>query len=161
MPTKRSMEESGKTTEKQAGAEEIQGKPVVPTAAIKGKEATMSSTTPNSPSTDVNQTSNGTAAPFDPVKAIKAAMEKVNISAKQKYPLSMPVIKMNLKYKPMEHITKAPNFYKYVPAVYSDALNFDYADTDYELVEKDRVFLRELNSKIVNGTITVSTKVPN
>lgn len=49
---------------------------------MKGKEATMSSTTPNSPSTDVNNTQNGVAAPFDSVKAIKAAMEKVAICSK-------------------------------------------------------------------------------
>lgn len=120
----------------------------------------MSSTTPNSPSTDVNNTQNG-AAPFDSVKAIRAAMEKVAICSKQKYPMSMPVIKMNLKYKPMEHITKAPHYFRYVPPVHVDALNFDFSDEDYELIERDRQFLKELNAKIVNGTITVTSRVPS
>lgn len=124
----------------------------------------MSSTNPNSPSTDVKQVSNGGAGapPGDPFKAmIKEAMEKVNICSKQRYPRSEPIIKMNLRYKPMDHITKAPHYFRYVPPVYSDSLNFDFDDHDYELIERDREFLKELNSKIVNGSITITSKVPS
>jgi len=65
-------------------------------------------------------------------------MEKFGSSDKEKYPRIMPLIKTNLRYKPKEEVTKAPHFYKYVPSVYRDAHNFDFADTDYELVETDR-----------------------
>ena len=88
-------------------------------------------------------------------------MDKVVTTGKEKYPRSMPVIKMNLKYKPMEHITKAPHFVKYNPKVYQDALNFNFSDNDYALVESDKAFLRELNSKIVAGNIVVTSRVPN
>lgn len=40
-------------------------------------------------------------ASFNPTKAIRDAMAKVVTSEKEKYPRSMPVIKMNLRYKPM------------------------------------------------------------
>ena len=60
----------------------------------------------------------------------------------------MPTVKLNLKYKPMENITQAPHYYKFVPTVYSDALNFDYADKDYEIREKDKKFLQTLNEKL-------------
>ena len=59
----------------------------------------------------------------------------------------------------MEHITKAPHFFKYVPPVYSDALNFDFDDKDYELVERDKQFLRDLNAKIVQGNGSINTNV--
>lgn len=75
--------------------------------------------------------------------------------------MSMPTIKMNLRYKPMDHITKAPHYYRYVPPVFSDSLNFDFYDEDYELIERDREFLKELNAKIVNGMITVTSRVPS
>ena len=70
---------------------------------------------------------------------------------KEKYPRPTPVIKMNLKFKPMDHITKAPHYFKYVPAVYSDSLTFDYADKDYEIRERDKRFLSTLNEKIAQG----------
>ena len=60
----------------------------------------------------------------------------------------------------MEEITQAQHFYKYVPEVFSDALNFDYSDADYELVERDKQFLRDLNAKIAQGNGTISTNVP-
>ena len=46
-----------------------------------------------------------------------------------------------------------------MPEVYSDGLNFDLDETDYELVERDKVFLRDLNAQIAqgNGTISSST----
>lgn len=84
----------------------------------------------------------------DVPKNVKAAMEQVAKMDKEKYPKAMPVVKMNLKYKPMESITKAPHFVKFIPPVYSDALNFDYADKDYEIREKDRKFLSILNEKL-------------
>ena len=40
-------------------------------------------------------------ASFNPTKAIRDAMAKVVTSQKEKYPRSMPVIQMNLRYKPM------------------------------------------------------------
>ena len=130
-----------------------------------GRESTgNSSNNPGSTPTDAmiastqRQTSSISAA-FDSVKAIKEAMEKVESADKEKYPRSMPLIKMNRKYKPMEHITKVPHFFKYVPPVYSDALNYDFDDTDYELVERDKQFLRDLNAKIEKGNGTINTNV--
>ena len=117
----------------------------------------MSSTTPNSPANDPASTS-GTL--FDPAQAIKAAMDKVVMTGIEKYPRPMPVIKMNLRYKPMEHITKAPFYIKYTPKVYQDALNFNFSELDYALVENDKAFIRDLNSKIVNGTIVIPSRVP-
>ena len=61
-------------------------------------------------------------------------MEKVVTTGKEKYPRLMPIIKMGLRYKPMKHITAVPHFFKYVPAVFSDSLTFDFGDRDYELV---------------------------
>ena len=72
-------------------------------------------------------------------------MSKMKISPKERYIRAMPIIKVNLKYKPIKSITKAPHYIKYVPTVYSDALNFDFAENDYELVERDRKYLKELN----------------
>ena len=68
----------------------------------------------------------------------------------------MPVIKLNLQYKPMDVITKADHYFKYVPSVYSDAPNFDFADKDYEIRERDKVFLRELNEKIAQGSGSIA-----
>ena len=86
-------------------------------------------------------------------------MDKYETTGKEKYPLPMPVINMKLKYKPMEHVTAVPHFFKYVPAVFSDTLTFDFADNDYELVERDKQFLRDLNAKIAQGNGTISTNV--
>ena len=66
---------------------------------------------------------------------------------------------MNLKYKPMEHITKVPHFFKYVPEVFSDSLTFDWGDKDYELVQRDKQFLRDLNAKIAKGNGTIESTV--
>ena len=79
---------------------------------------------------------------------IKEAQAKVESMGKEKYPRAVPVIKQNLKYKPMEQVTKAPHFLKYVPTVFTDGPNFDYNHHDYELNEKDKKFLAELNGKI-------------
>lgn len=70
---------------------------------------------------------------------------------KDKYPRAMPVVKLNLNFKPMEEITQAPHYFKYVPSVFSDALNFDFIDKDYEIREKDKKFLQGLNEKIAQG----------
>lgn len=75
---------------------------------------------------------------------------------KEKYPRAKPVIKMNLKYKPMDHITKAPHYFKYIPTVYSDSLTFDWADKDYEIRERDRKFLAGLNEKIAQGNGSIA-----
>jgi len=68
---------------------------------------------------------------FNAAQAIKEAMKKVVTSGKESYPLTVPIIKMNLRFKPMEHVTNVHNYFKYVPSVYSDALNFDFGDKDY------------------------------
>lgn len=132
-----------------------------------GKEATLSTSAPNSPATEAVQgaTSSG-AGPgeaqgesFDAAKAIATAMAKMGTLAKEKCPRSMPVIKMQLRYKPMEHVTKAAHFFKYVPSVFSDSLNFDFDDCDYELVDRDRLFLKDLNARLAqaNGVLPAAT----
>ncbi len=70
----------------------------------------------------------------------------------------MPKIKMNLKYKPIEAITKAPHYIKYVPTVYMDALNFDFVDNDYEIDERDRKFLKDVNESIRQGGGKIASK---
>ena len=84
-------------------------------------------------------------------------MAKVLVTGKERYPRLMPIIKMNLRYKPMEHITKVPHFFKYVPSVFTDALTFDFGDKDYEIVERDKLFIGDLNAKIVAGNGSIST----
>ena len=85
-------------------------------------------------------------------------MSKMKISPKEQYIRAMPIIKVNLKFKPIESITKAPHYIKYVPTVYSDSLNFDFAENDYELVERDRKYLKELNEQISQGGGKIASK---
>ena len=75
-------------------------------------------------------------------------MSRLKINPREQYIKPMPIIKMNLKYKPVESVTRAAHYIKYVPHVYSDALNYDFADNDYELVERDRKFLKDVNEQI-------------
>ena len=51
------------------------------------------------------------------------------------------------------------SYFKFVPKVFSDSLNFDFADRDYELVERDRKFLRDLNEKLARGGGTIPSNV--
>ena len=103
-----------------------------------------SNTSVNSPATDAAQQAATAQArtpvvaqpppvsqAFDPQAAIAEAMSKLKISPREQYIKPMPIVKMNLKYKPMEKVTKATHYIKYVPHVYSDALNYDFADNDY------------------------------
>jgi len=82
---------------------------------------------------------------------IREAKAKVESLGKERYPRVIPVIKLNLKYKPMEVVTKAPHFFKYVPTVFTDGPNFDYNHHDYELNSRDKQFLKEINDKLVAG----------
>ena len=52
---------------------------------------------------------------------------------------------MNLKYK---FLPPGPSYYKYVPKVHSDAINFDFAEKDYQHRENDRKHVDELNALI-------------
>ena len=85
-------------------------------------------------------------------------MAKLKISPKEQYLRPMPQVKINLKYKPIDAISKAPHYIKYVPHVYTDALNFDFADNDYEIVERDRKFLAELNEQISQNGGKIASK---
>ena len=38
-----------------------------------------------------------------------------------------------------------------MPSVFSDSLNFDFSDKDYEIRERDKRFLAILNKKIAQG----------
>lgn len=63
---------------------------------------------------------------------------------------------MNLRYKPMPHLTHS-SFYQYhVPKVYTDSLNFNWKDRDYIITQDDRDFLNKVNSQIRDGMITIS-----
>ena len=86
-------------------------------------------------------------------------MDKVVTSDKDMYPRNIPLVKMNLRYKPMEVVTKAPHYYKYVPSVFTDAINFDFTETDYQLLGRDKDFLKDLNAKIAAGNGTIPTNV--
>jgi len=57
-------------------------------------------------------------------------------------PPPMPVVKIKLAYKPMDELTKANHFVKYVPPVTDDHLMFDFAAEDYEITQRDREFLK-------------------
>ena len=59
----------------------------------------------------------------------------------------------------MPQITQVSHYFKYVPEVYSDGLNFDFGDKDYEIVERDKAFLRDLNAQIAQGNGTISSNV--
>ena len=82
-------------------------------------------------------------------------MEKIKSKKPERYPFAMPKIKMNLKYK---FLPPGPNYYKYVPKVHSDAINFDFAEKDYQHRESDRKHVDELNALIEQGNGTVTTK---
>ena len=91
---------------------------------------------------------------------IKEAQAKVEGMRKERYPRAVPVIKLNLKYKPMEVVTKAPHYFKYVPSVFTDGPNFDYAINDYELNNRDRQFLAKINDKIAAGNGSIPGNLP-
>lgn len=54
----------------------------------------------------------------------------------------MPTVKINLQYKPIDEISQAEHYFKYVPPVFEDRLMFDFASEDYELTQRDRDFLK-------------------
>ena len=58
----------------------------------------------------------------------------------------MPIVKMNLKYKPMPQITQCGNYLYNIPKVYEDSLNFNWRDRDYLITSEDRHWLKSLNS---------------
>ena len=69
-------------------------------------------TTPNSPNVDVKPGENGIAAKTaqataqaEQTKAALAEESKDAANATSKFPRAMPLVKMNLKYKPMPHLT--------------------------------------------------------
>ena len=66
-------------------------------------------------------------------QATETASKEQPPVVKEKYMRAMPNIKMNLRYKPMEHITKADHYIVHVPKCYSDALNFNWGDRDYQI----------------------------
>ena len=82
-------------------------------------------------------------------------MEKIKSKKPERYPFAEPKIKMNLRYK---FLPPGPSFYKYVPKVHSDAINFDFADKDYQHRESDRKHVDELNALIEQGNGTVTSK---
>lgn len=84
-------------------------------------------------------------------KDAMAKAQDIGKETKEKYPRNKPVIKMNLRYKPMPEVTQAPHFFKYVPKVFKDAINFDFTDKDYALNERDKQFLKDLNERLVQG----------
>ena len=65
-----------------------------------------------------------------------------------KYMRPLPQIKMNLKYKPMDQITKAKNYIVHIPKCFDDSLNFNWSDKDYLLKQQDSAALKEANDKI-------------
>ena len=81
---------------------------------------------------------------------------KLSVQPKSKYPAAMPKVKMNLKYKPMKNITAAEHHIYHVPKVYCDSLNFNWRERDFEITCEERHFLRDINSQIRNGMITIS-----
>lgn len=57
-------------------------------------------------------------------------------------PPPIPVVKVNLQYKPIDEICRSQWYLKHVPTVYTDHCAFNYADEDYEISIKDKEFLR-------------------
>jgi hypothetical protein len=60
-------------------------------------------------------------------------------------PPPIPQISVNLKFAQINEISHAPGYLKMVPSVYRDHPLFDFQDHDFELREKDKVFLREID----------------
>ena len=81
-------------------------------------------------------------------KEEKQAVQDQQGKATEKYQKPEPKVKMNLKYKPMEHITNVGNFYVEIPKCYNDALNFNWNECDYQIQYRDQKYLKELNSQI-------------
>ena len=82
-------------------------------------------------------------------------MSKLTVKPKSRYPDAMPKVKMNLKYKPMKNITAAEHHIYHVPKVYHDSLNFNWRERDFEISSEERQFIKEINSQIKNGMITI------
>jgi hypothetical protein len=54
----------------------------------------------------------------------------------------MPIVTMDLKFKPMLDITQVNHYIKFIPPVYDlNNLFFDWDETLYELNHNDRRFL--------------------
>ena len=77
------------------------------------------------------------------------------VKVKSKYPPAMPKVKVNLRYKPMPHLTHANHHLFHVPKVYADSLNFNWRERDFQNTSEERHFVASLNSQIKNGLITI------
>lgn len=74
----------------------------------------------------------------------------------------MPIIKLNLTFKPMLDITQVGHYIKHKPEVYDhNNLYFDWSTTLYELNSHDRRFLSQINTQIEQGIIgSAANQVP-
>ena len=122
-----------------------------------------STTSPNSPNVEGKPAENGIAAKTttqqaqpEQTKTAPKEESKDADTSKSKYPRAMPLVKMNLRYKPMPHITQNENFLYNIPKVYEDALNFNWRERDYLITSDDRYFLKTLNSQIKDGQIKIA-----
>ena len=50
---------------------------------------------------------------------------------------------MKFAFKPVEEITKAPQYIKYKPPVVPTEHNFDWNHIHYEITEKDAAFIKK------------------
>lgn len=94
------------------------------------------------------------AAPSEPAPVVAAVAAQANektqtsstpLSPEQKrddLPPPMPVVKVNLQYRPIEEISNSQWYIKHVPNVYADHCAFNFADEDYEICVKDREFIK-------------------
>ena len=65
------------------------------------------------------QAQDAAATSSDQVKQISDDLTKLSVK-KPKYPPAMPEVKMNLRYKPLRHITHSDNYLYHVPKVFHD-----------------------------------------
>ena len=65
------------------------------------------------------QAQDAAAPSSDPVKHFSDDLTKLSVK-KSKYPPAMPDVKMNLRYKPLRHITHSDNYLYHVPKVFYD-----------------------------------------
>jgi hypothetical protein len=60
----------------------------------------------------------------------------------QDLPPPMPIVRVNLQYKPIDEISKSAWYVKHIPNVLVDHCTFNFQDEDYELSVKDREYLK-------------------
>lgn len=92
------------------------------------------------------------AAPNDVAKKDAAKEEKTQASSTPATPQDKPLVlpppipqvKVNLQYPPVDAVTKSACYLRHVPPVYHDHPTFNFAESDFQLRQRDQAFLAEV-----------------